>query len=194
MKKLIVSTLVLAGLFTGCNDSDKKDTKVENATIHKTVVSSQNTTSVQHEVVNKKIDTVDSKTMKNIVSNTIDTTVDKAQKIISDTQDIVKDTKKEVINTIQQSIEKPKKVIVDKKSYGSTLYVACAGCHGSNAQNKALGKSKVIKGWDVEKIKTALTGYKDGTYGGVMKGVMKGQVSSLSQEDIEALAKYISKL
>ncbi|MEA3554001.1 MAG: cytochrome c, partial [Campylobacterota bacterium] len=37
-----------------------------------------------------------------------------------------------------------------------------------------------------------LKGYKDGTYGSVMKGVMKGQVVSLNDEQIESIAKFIA--
>ena len=77
---------------------------------------------------------------------------------------------------------------------GATLYKACASCHGANAEKAALGKSQVIKGWDKEKTIKALKGYKDGTYGGAMKGVMKGQVARLDDAKIEALASYISQM
>lgn len=70
----------------------------------------------------------------------------------------------------------------------------CSGCHGINGEKEALGKSQVIQGWDANKTIAALQGYKDGSYGGVMKGVMKGQVMSLSDEDINALAKHIEGL
>jgi len=43
-----------------------------------------------------------------------------------------------------------------------------------------------------ENIVTALKGYKDGTYGGAMKGMMKGQVSKLSDADIDAIAAEIT--
>jgi len=79
-------------------------------------------------------------------------------------------------------------------SDGANLYKKCAGCHGVNAEKKALGKSQVIKGWEESKTIAALKGYKDGTYGGVMKGVMKGQVASLNEAKIESLAKYIATL
>jgi len=75
---------------------------------------------------------------------------------------------------------------------GAALYKKCAGCHGASGEKKALGKSQVIKGWEVEKTVTALKGYKDGTYGGVMKGVMKGQVASLNDEQIESIAKFLA--
>lgn len=79
-------------------------------------------------------------------------------------------------------------------SNGEALYKACAGCHGANGEKPALGKSQIIKAWDEAKTIEALKGYKTGTYGGVMKGVMKGQVARLSDDDIKALAGYISNL
>lgn len=77
---------------------------------------------------------------------------------------------------------------------GVDTYKKCAGCHGLNGEKKALGKSAVITGWDAEKTLAALKGYKEGSYGGVMKGVMKGQVSSLSDADIQELANHIATL
>ena len=77
---------------------------------------------------------------------------------------------------------------------GAKIFIVCSSCHGAHAEKKALGKSQIIKGWSVEKITTALQGYKAGTYGGTMKAVMKGQASKLSDQDIQAVAKYISHL
>jgi len=42
-----------------------------------------------------------------------------------------------------------------------------------------------------EEIVAALKGYKDGSYGGPMKGMMKGQVASLSDADMAAIADSI---
>ena len=78
---------------------------------------------------------------------------------------------------------------------GKALYGKCAGCHGANGEKAALGKSAVIKGWPKEKTVEALKGDKAGTrnvHG--MGALMKGQVASLSDADIEALADYISKM
>ena len=69
----------------------------------------------------------------------------------------------------------------------------CAGCHGAHGEKKALGKSKVIKDMSKADIVHALHGYKDGTYGGPMKGLMKGQVKSLSDADITAISEKIGK-
>ena len=74
---------------------------------------------------------------------------------------------------------------------GATLYKKCAACHGKTAQKKALGKSAIIKGWEAEKIVAALKGYKVGTYGGPMKGLMKGQVAALDDAQIEDIAKFL---
>ena len=77
---------------------------------------------------------------------------------------------------------------------GSTLYKKCAGCHGMNGEKVALGKSKVIANMSEADLNTAMNGYKDGTYGGPMKGLMKGQVAKLSSDDIASLSKHIISL
>ena len=69
---------------------------------------------------------------------------------------------------------------------------ACAGCHGANFEKAALGKSKIVKDMTKENIVAALKGYKDGSYGGAMKGVMKGQVAALSDADMDAIATQIT--
>jgi len=70
---------------------------------------------------------------------------------------------------------------------------ACKGCHGADFGKKALGKSKVVKDMTHAEIATALKGYKAGTYGGPMKGLMKGQVGKYSDADLEAFAHTIGK-
>ncbi len=77
----------------------------------------------------------------------------------------------------------------------SALYAAgtaaCTGCHGASFEKKAMGKSKIVKEMSKEEIVKALKGYKDGSYGGAMKGMMKGQVAALSDADITAIADTI---
>ena len=74
---------------------------------------------------------------------------------------------------------------------GAEVFNKCIACHGKTAEKKALGKSQIIKGWETSKVVTALKGYKEGTYGGAMKAVMEGQVMSLSDSQIEDVAKFI---
>lgn len=70
---------------------------------------------------------------------------------------------------------------------------ACTSCHGADWSKIALGKSKDVSAMTHAEIATALKGYKDGSYGGPMKGLMKGQVGKYSDEDLDAFAQTIGK-
>jgi len=70
---------------------------------------------------------------------------------------------------------------------------ACKGCHGVHFEKHALGKSKIVKDLTKAQVTAALQGYKAGTYGGPMKGIMKGQVSRYSNADLAAAAQQIGK-
>jgi cytochrome c553 len=74
----------------------------------------------------------------------------------------------------------------------SVNYQTCAGCHGQTGGISALGgASKIIKNMSKEEIVSALTGYQNGTYGGSMAMIMKGQVAGLNEEQIKELATII---
>ncbi len=75
---------------------------------------------------------------------------------------------------------------------GAALYNKCAGCHGATGEKVALGKSKVIADMTEEELNTSMNGYNAGTYGGAMKGLMKGQVANLSKDDIKAISAHIA--
>jgi cytochrome c553 len=72
-------------------------------------------------------------------------------------------------------------------------YDKCVSCHGAAGEKVALGKSKVIKDMTKAEIAAALNGYKDGSYGGVSKALMKGQVDGLSDAQITSIADQIGK-
>ncbi len=76
---------------------------------------------------------------------------------------------------------------------GATLFKKCSVCHGATGEKAALGKSKVIKEMTKGEITTALKGYKDGSYGGASKGLMKGQVAALTEAQMTVLANHIGK-
>ncbi|MEA3316047.1 MAG: cytochrome C [Campylobacterota bacterium] len=63
---------------------------------------------------------------------------------------------------------------------------ACKGCHGANFEKHALGKSLVVREMTKQAVSDSLVGYKNGTYGGPMKGIMKGQVARYSEADLRA--------
>ena len=79
-------------------------------------------------------------------------------------------------------------------SLSAASIAACATCHGASFEKAALGKSQIVKGWDAAKIEAALKGYKDGTYGGPMKGVMAGQVKNLTEADIKDISAQIAAI
>merc|ERR1711941_82022 len=128
------------------------------------------------------------------VTETTENVVAKTEEVTKEVVAQATETKEKIEESITAAVAateaKPDTAALAEKGKG--LYLKCAGCHGASAEKPALGKSQVIKGWDAAKTVEALKGYKDGTYGGVMKGVMKGQVASLSDEDIQALGEYIS--
>jgi len=106
-------------------------------------------------------------------------------KIIEKEESTVK--KEDVITPIIKKVQ-----VITATPNGEILYKKCTGCHGQKAEKKALNKSAIIKDWDAEKIANALKGYKKGTYGGAMKGLMKGQVISMSNEEIDLVSKHIA--
>jgi len=77
-------------------------------------------------------------------------------------------------------------------SEGADLFKKCASCHGSVGEKHALNKSRVINQMSEEEIVTALKGYKDGSYGGAMKALMKGQVSAYDDAQIKTVATFIA--
>ena len=78
---------------------------------------------------------------------------------------------------------------------GAAAYAKCAGCHGTNGEKPALGKSAVIAGQDAAKTIEQINGYKAGTLNAHgMGAVMKGQVASLDDAAIKEVAEYIAGL
>jgi cytochrome c553 len=76
---------------------------------------------------------------------------------------------------------------------GKALTAKCAACHGASFEKAALGKSPVVKGLSADVIETALKGYKAGTLNKAgMGALMKGQVATMSDADIKAVAAYIA--
>jgi len=77
-------------------------------------------------------------------------------------------------------------------SDGAGLFKKCASCHGANGEKHALNKSMVINEMSQKEIITALQGYKDGSYGGAMKALMKGQVATYDEAQIKDVAAFIA--
>ena len=80
-------------------------------------------------------------------------------------------------------------------SNGTDLYKQCVACHGIKGEKKALNRSEIIAGWDIAKTEIALQAYKAGTRNiNGMGTLMKGKIAAYSNEEIHAVAEYISTL
>jgi len=78
---------------------------------------------------------------------------------------------------------------------GAATYAKCAGCHGANGEKAALGKSAIIAGQDAAKTVEQLNAYKAGTLNQKgMGALMKGQVASLDDAAIKAVADHIAAM
>ena len=167
MKYLLIYSSLVVLLFTGCGE----DKKVVNEEVK---VSNDITIVKKEEVVSE----VNKETITVKKDNVIAEATNEAKALVSNTVEKVNIKVEDETQSINAKI----------------LFGACAVCHGQNGEKVALGKSQIIKGWDKEKVIAALNGYKDGSYGGVMKGVMKSQVINKTDAEIEALAEFISNL
>ena len=129
-----------------------------------------------------------------------DNTVHEKPKAESVTQQVATPKQAPVIQTAPVKQAAPLKAVAtvvkdETPVNGHTLYLQkCASCHGKNGEKPALNKSQIISGWNEEKTFKALKGYQDGSYGESMKAIMKGQVSTLSDEQMSAIAEYIATL
>ena len=77
-------------------------------------------------------------------------------------------------------------LVLSVAAFAAVNLGACKGCHGQNFEKKALGKSAIVSNMTKAEVSDSLVGYKNGTYGGPMKGVMKGQVARYSEADLRA--------
>jgi cytochrome c553 len=184
-KKFLIVTALLSLLFIGCSDQTKEEAKeVSNNTIDKVAEVSEKTVDKTTEIVEN---------VKKEAEPVIDKVVEKSKEAVESSKDMISkvtDSAVQVKDNIKQKIHTATAPSID----GKALYTKCVACHGKNAEKKALNTSKVIKGWQSKQIADALLGYKNGTYGGAMKSIMQGQVSKLNEDEIQALASYISTL
>ena len=124
-------------------------------------------------------------------------TEEKKENIASHKISAITEAKKSV-EKINQNVKKSDTLtatIAQESKSGESLYTTkCSSCHGKRGEKTALNSSQVIAGWEKAKIQDSLNGYKDGTYGGKMKGIMRGQVVPLNKGQIERLSTYIASL
>ncbi|MGM0518868.1 MAG: c-type cytochrome [Campylobacterota bacterium] len=215
MKKVLISSAVAVLLLVGCTDEKPKEQESQATEVAQETTKKVEDTKAQAQEENIQESVANTaQEIKDEVSNTTSEVVQEASKTVDEASKVVEETMPEVKKSVDEAVQETQKTIDNVKKEtneaikavaGSTtneeksidakaLYASCATCHGQNGEKKALNASQIIQGWDKEKLIKALNGYKDGSYGGAMKGVMKGQVSTKTNEEIEALAEYISQM
>ncbi len=198
-KKIALGIAFALVVFAGCTSEEEK-TQAVTEQVEKTDETQKEST--VDKISKATTDTVDDVTKKaQEVSKNIQESaqpiIEQASQKINQTEETISNTtqdlKDQATQAVSPVIKKVKEAVVATPD-GSKLYAKCISCHGQNGEKVALGKSKIIQGWDENQIYTSLKGYQDGTYGGAMQGVMKAQVSNMSDTELQALAKYITSL
>lgn len=79
---------------------------------------------------------------------------------------------------------------------GAEVYKKCSSCHGLKGEKKPLGKDEIINTMSKAKIIKELKELRDETsyFDGKKKRIMQNQAKPLSDEEITAVAQYITTL
>ncbi|MDF1883996.1 c-type cytochrome [Sulfurimonas sp. SAG-AH-194-C21] len=195
----IVLALVVSLLFIGCSDDKSVEAQKE---IFQSIDKITKVVKEESVKITKSVEKATEDSVKIITKEAriVSKKVLKETKIVAEKTVLAIDKVLEKPKKIKKPVA-PKKVVVPKEAVavkgsidGGALFAKCSGCHGVKGDKKALNKSQSIKGWSITKLIDAINGYKDGSYGGSMKGVMKPQVNKLSDDEIKAVSEYISKL
>ena len=177
MRKLLLGSAVAVALLTGCGDEKKESTQA-----------TETTKEIKKDETNSTVEKSSGEVKEN--SKAEDAKIEEPK----ETTTTVVQTKEKVIIAPDKVEGEVKEVVGEEAIDATILYATCGSCHGQKAEKSALGKSQVIAGWDKQRIIDSLNGYKNGTYGGVMKNIMTGQVNNKTEAEIDALADLISKM
>jgi len=215
MKKIIVISVATVAIltFSGCNNGDSKAAETAKATTEKAAETTKSVADSVKEAASKTVDAAKetankaaeatkeaaskaTEAVKETASKAADATkeaANKATEAVKETANKAAEATKEVAATATQKAKEAVAGAGDAKS--AALFKKCAGCHGADGKTKALGKSEVIAGQNAEDLVKKITAYKAGTRNVAGMGtLMKGQVATMSDEDIKAVAAYISNL
>ena len=208
MKKLTILSIVAAAiLLGGCGDKGKEATAEAAAkATESTKTAAEQTVDTAKEATDKAADAVKSaaKSISEATEKAVEATRKAASDVTDSAKEVVEDTKSaasDAVDSAKESVAAAATSVatavtaITESAAGAEVYKKCTGCHGADGQTKALGKSAVIAGESKDDLVTKISEYKAGTRDVAgMGNLMKGQVASLSDEDIQAVAQYISTL
>ena len=177
--------MAAALLFTGCGEDSKKVASVVTSkAVENTKEVTNTAVDATKEVADKAVEAA-----KNVASEAKNV----ANKALEATKEAVKSTKEVASKAVDAAVASTENDAVDVA--GKAAFAKCAGCHGVDGKTKALGKSEVIAGQTKEELVSKINGYKAGTRNiAGMGNLMRGQVASMDDTTIDAIATYISTL
>jgi len=197
MKKLVIISVATVAVltFSGCgNKSDEGSKNVVTETAAKAVDTTKEAAAKTTEAV-KETATKAAEATKEAATKAAETTKEAAAKAT----DAAKETATKAAEATKEAAgavaKKAKEAVSGGNAKGKQLFAKCVSCHGADGKTKALGKSEIIAGQSAADLEKKIQEYKAGSRNVAGMGMlMKGQVASLSDEDIKAIAEYISSL
>jgi len=187
MKQITLLSIVLAALlFSGCGEETKKQAAEATAITEEAV---QNDTDDVKEVAKNLTEATKVKAVELAKA-----AKEEADRMAEQAAQAAKELKQKAVETSHKAQEMADAVLSNKEK-GKVLYAKCAGCHGQDGKTQALGKSEEIAGQSVLELKTKIKAYKKGDRNVAGMGtLMKGQVLSMTDEEIKDISAYISTL
>jgi len=208
MRRLgMISIVAAALLFVGCGNKEEHKAQTEQKSVEHKVEAPQPAAKPQSAPAPKaeapKAEAPKAEAAKPEAKPAAEQATEAAKEVAQKAKESVQEAKEKVVESAKEAVAAATGAATapaaaksgDLAAKGKELYAKCASCHGPKGNLKALNKSGIIAGMPKDEIVKKLKGYKAGTlnqYG--MGGLMKGQVATLSDADIEALAAYISSL
>jgi cytochrome c553 len=187
MTKITLLSLVAASvLFTACGDDTKK--AATEATAKTTEVAKETASDLEKAAADA------AEATKKVAEELAEAAKEKADEAGEAAKKAAEDLKERAVETTAAAASMAKEAMSDDGA-GKAAYAKCSGCHGKDGKTKALGKSEIIAGQSAADIESKLAEYKAGTRNIAGMGtLMKGQVSSMSDDDIKAVSAYISAM
>lgn len=191
MKKIPLLSLIAATvLFTACGEETKKtETNTTTSVTQRLKESATHAMDVAKVAAKEAVEVakVEAKKVADAVSEKATEATEAIKETTADTVDAAKEVATEATVAVEAEVA--------SNAIGEEAYAKCKGCHGADGKTKALGKSAAVAGQPAADLETALAGYKAGTRDVSGMGMlMKGQVSSMSDEEIKAVAAYMSNM
>ena len=201
MKKIISLSLVAATLlFTGCGEKAKDSaTDAAAKAVESTKEATSSAVDATKEAADKAVEAAKEATAKAVeaTKEAADKAVEATKEAASEAVDSTKEGVAAAAATATAAVADTAENVAGaaENVAGAAAYAKCAGCHGADGKTKALGKSPLIAGIAKDELITMINGYKAGTRDVAGMGtLMKGQVATLDDASIEAVATYISTL